>query len=131
MVGAIVACIAISGCYFTKYDKLARTHVEVLLGMTGKIQDVAARDGNDSLALGEYRYPLERARDFIRITSRRYDGRESLRMLRTLCDAYERVLTAADRLPDDDAHTPLIAAAAEVRARAGEVIAALDREQRA
>src|SRR3954452_9561884 len=99
---AVAAALALvlvgaAGCYFLKYEKLARTHVTILVAMTAKIEDVTARDGTPPASLVEYRYPLERAEDFVRIAARRFDDRSSLHALRELCAAYGRLLDAADR----------------------------------
>src|SRR5882724_8684162 len=74
----VLAAVALaSGCYWSKYDKLVRTHVALLEAMADKIVEVTETDGAPA-SLAEYRYPLERARDFARIAGRRYAGRESL-----------------------------------------------------
>ena len=36
----VVAVFLVAGCYFGKYDKLARTHVQLLLAMAQKLEDV-------------------------------------------------------------------------------------------
>ena len=128
----VLALAASAGCYWSKYDELARTHVDLLLAMATKIDDIVRQDGAAPAALAEYRYPLERARDFARIAGRRFEGRASLVAFRGLCDAYERYLTIAEGLrgaagPDGDAAAP--AALADVKARASDVIAALDAER--
>src|SRR5204862_7951753 len=104
-----------------------------LVAMTGKIEDVTARDGTPPVSLVEYRYPLERAEDFARIAARRFDDRPSLRALRDLCAAYGRLLDVADRarassLGGETASPPLADAAVEVRAAAAIVERELDRE---
>ncbi len=60
-----------------------------------KIDDIVRQEGAAPAALAEYRYPLERARDFVRIVGRRFEARASLTALRSLCDAYERYLAIA------------------------------------
>jgi hypothetical protein len=129
-----IVLVAGAGCYLRKYDKLARTHVVVLLAMTQKIEDLTERDGNAPAALGEYRYPLERAQDFARIAARRFEGHAWLRLFADLCAAYERLLATAERLrasggQDAEAARALADAAAAVRAAATEVEQALDRER--
>ena len=129
-----LALLAGGGCYLRKYDKLARTHVGVLLAMTQKIEDVTDRDGNAPAALGEYRYPLERAQDFARIAARRFEGHAWLQSFREMCAAYERLLAIAERVHasgggDAEAVRALADAAAAVRAAAAEVEPALDRER--
>lgn len=128
-----LALVALGGCYWSKYDKLARTHVDLLLAMAQKIDDVVQHNGAPPAALAEYRYPLERARDFARIAARRFEGRPSLTALRELCDAYERLLAVAEgirgaRAPADEA-AALRTALATLRTQAASVTAALDAER--
>ena len=132
-VAAALVLLLASGCYFRKYEKLARTHVGVIVAMTDKIVDLTVRDGTPPESLAEYRYPLERAEDFARIAGRRFEGRASLRAFRELCETYARLLTAAARARGsgdaaDAAPATLRGAAVEVRAAATRVEQALDRE---
>jgi hypothetical protein len=125
----LAAVVALGGCYWAKYDKLARTHVALLLAMAQKIEDVTRAAGAPPPAMAEYRYPLERARDFARIAARRFEGRRSLAAFRDLCDAYERVLVAAAAVrdpPTDD----LARALGVLRAAGTETLRALDAEGR-
>jgi hypothetical protein len=126
--------IASAGCYWSRYDQLARTHVDLLLAMAAKIDDVVRREGAAPATLAEYRYPLERARDFARIAGRRFEGRTSLVALRDLCDAYERLLLVVERMrgaadPAGES-AALTTSLATLRTDAAEVIAALDQEKR-
>jgi hypothetical protein len=129
---ALAAAALASGCYWSKYDKLVRTHVALLQAMADKIVEVTEADGTPA-SLAEYRYPLERARDFARIVGRRYAGRESLTAFLAFCDAYERILhlvearSGRDGTSDDPAI--LAAARAALVAQAARVLAALDRER--
>ena len=126
-----VAALA-GGCYWSKYDKLMRTHVVLLQAMADKIVEVTETDGAPQ-SLAEYRYPLERARDFARIVGRRYAERESLKAFLAFCDAYERVLRLVEARsgPRGTSNDPalLAAARAALGAQASAVIAALDRER--
>jgi hypothetical protein len=130
----VVILLGAPGCYFRKYEKLARTHADILVAMTAKLEDVTARDGTPPGSLVEYRYPLERAEDFADIAARRFDDRASLRALRALCAAYGRLLDAADRtrasmIGGSPPPSPTLAATAdEVRAAAATVTRELDRE---
>ena len=127
------ALTVLAGCYWTRYDAVARTHVELLRAMSAKLDDVTARDGVPPPAMAEFRYPLERARDFARIAERRFAGRASLAAFWRLCDAYEAILGAADRLraaPEDAAtRTAFAARVAALEGHATAVVAALDRER--
>lgn len=117
---AVFTLLLACGCYFLRYDALTRTHVEVLTAMAEKRSDLigAGMAGRDD---GEFRYPLERARDFARIVGDRFGKRESHRRLMALIDRYEDGL---DETGKDGAAT----AAGEVTALGREVLAALDAE---
>ena len=122
-----------AGCYWSKYDKLVRTHVQLLLSMADKLDTVTADEGASPASLAEYLYPLERARDFIRIVAPRFEGRSSLEALRRTCDAYAAFVAAAERWrPDADAGgRDAMARAHEMLAAAGaETLRALDAERR-
>ena len=130
---ALLAAVLVSpGCYWWRYEALVRTHVNLLLAMIAKVEDLTTHHGVPPASLEEFRYPLERARDFARITARRYEGRSSLTELRALCDAYDRALAAADAIraaPDgSEARAAFAVAAGDVRAQAARVLAALDGE---
>jgi len=129
---AAAGLLLAAGCYWSKYDKLVRTHVALLLAMAGKIADVTEAEGPPA-SLAEYRYPLERARDFARIAARRYAARESLRTFLAFCDDYEHVLAAAEATPardgTGDSEAALAVARAALTAQASAVLAALDRER--
>jgi hypothetical protein len=88
-----------SGCYWQKYDKIVRTHVEVLTGMAGKMDDVSARPGGvRPEELVELRYPLTRARDFARIVGGRFGQEESYRRFAALLDRYQGLLATVERI---------------------------------
>ena len=104
------------GCYWLKYEKLMRTHVELMLSLseklTRRIEASAAASDAGTLSpamMNEFFYPLERARDFVRIVAPRYAGRDSLAAFTQMLERYERVVREADRLrvqpgPLDDFH---------------------------
>lgn len=128
----VLALAALAGCYWSKYDKLARTHVQLLLAMAEKLDAVTVEEGGPPASLAEYRYPLERARDFIRIVAPRFEGRSSLQALRRVCDAYAAVVDAAERWRPDggaETHAALEHAHGELRAAAAEAVRALDTER--
>jgi hypothetical protein len=127
----VLAVVLAAGCYFGKYDKLTRTHVQLLLSMAQKLDEVTREQGAPPASLAEYRYPLERARDFTRIVGGRFEGRASLAAFRTFCDAYDGVVKTAESLrgePDTDATLARARATLEVNAAA--VLRALDAEAR-
>lgn len=128
-----LALLLAAGCYWTKYDKLTRTHVQLLLSMAEKLAGVIGEDGVPPASLAEYRYPLERARDFTRIVAPRFEGRPSLAAFRRLCDAYQDVLNATERLSADhssEAHAAFEQAHTRLRDDATVVVQALDAEVR-
>ena len=127
-----LALLLAAGCYWSKYDKLTRTHVELLLSMARKLDAVTREEGRPPPSFAEYRYPLERARDFTRIVSGRFAARPSLAAFRAFTDAYEGVLTAAEGLRDADAEDRAAFEQARTRldAQAAAVLRALDAEAR-
>jgi hypothetical protein len=95
----LLAALPVPGCYWQRYDELVRTHVELLVAMAGKMEWVlASQDATKRMSMNEYRYPLDRARDFARIVRERYGNTESFRRFETFLDRYETLLTHADRL---------------------------------
>jgi len=127
----VVAVFLVAGCYFGKYDKLVRTHVQLLLAMAQKLEDVTREQGAPPASLAEYRYPLERARDFARIVGGRFQGRPSLAAFTAFCDAYDGVVRAAEsRRGEPDAEGTLARARATLDERAAAVLRALDAEAR-
>ena len=127
-----LALLLAAGCYWSKYDKLTRTHVELLLSMARKLDAVTRDEGGPPASFAEYRYPLDRARDFTRIVSGRFAGRPSLAAFRAFTDAYEGVLNAAEGLRDADAgeRAELERALARLQSEAATVLSALDAEAR-
>ena len=100
LVACVVAvCVSLSGCYWLKYTKLMRTHVELLLAMTDKMGSFL-EDGRAIAPrmMNEFLYPLERARDFARIVRRFYEGRTSLQEFERLLDVYADLLEETERL---------------------------------
>ena len=107
---------SLHGCYWLKYEKLMRTHVELMLSLSEKLTrrieaSAAASDAGtlSPVMMNEFFYPLERARDFVRIVAPRYAERDSLAAFTQMLERYERVVREADRLrvqpgPLDDFH---------------------------
>lgn len=129
----VLALVLAAGCYWSKYDKLARTHVQLLLAMADKLEAVTREEGGPPGSLAEYRYPLERARDFLRIVGPRFAGRPSLAALERSCDAYVAVLAAAEHWrPDAEAESraAMERAHAALGADAASALRALDAERR-
>ena len=101
---ALVACVVVvgvslGGCYWIKYTKLMRTHVELLLAMTDKMGSFLEDDrAMTPRMMNEFLYPLERARDFVRIVKRFYEGRTSLERFERLLAVYADLLEETERL---------------------------------
>ena len=101
---ALVACVVVAGvslggCYWIKYTKLMRTHVELLLDMTDKMGSFLEDDrAMTPRMMNEFLYPLERARDFVRIVKRFYEGRTSLEQFERLLAVYADLLEETERL---------------------------------
>ena len=101
---ALVACVVVAGvslggCYWIKYTKLMRTHVELLLAMTDKMGSFLEDDrAMTPRMMNEFLYPLERARDFVRIVKRFYEGRTSLEQFERLLAVYADLLEETERL---------------------------------
>ena len=96
---SLVLLCSLGGCYWLKYEKLTHTHVELLLDMTDKMSRLL--EENETITptmMTEFLYPLERARDFIRIASQRYPDRQSLAVFGQFLDIYERIVNETDRL---------------------------------
>jgi len=128
----VLALGASSGCYWLRYDKLCRTHVQLLTEMAQKLDAVTREADGPPASFAEYRYPLERARDFVRIVTPRLEGRRSLAALSAHCDAYGAVLDASERWSADAAvasRAAMDAALARLRETGAAAIAALDAER--
>jgi len=96
---SLVLPCSLGGCYWLKYEKLMRTHIQLMSAMTDKMNRLL--EDNDPLTpamMNEVLYPLERARDFSRIVARRYADRSSLAAFNRLLDLYQSLVTEADRL---------------------------------
>ncbi len=96
---SLVLLCSLGGCYWLKYEKLMHTHVELLLAMTDKMSRLV--EDNETITptmMTEFFYPLERARDFVRIIAQRYPDRRSLSIFSQFLDIYERIVNETDRL---------------------------------
>lgn len=91
--------LAGGGCYWLKYGKLMRTHVDLLLSMAKKMSDLLEdRRVITPTMMGEFSYPLERARDFVRIVRPYYAERQSLQAFQRFLTAYAELVQETDRL---------------------------------
>ena len=91
--------LTLSGCYWLKYNKLMRTHVELLLAMADKVSGLLEDQRPITpTMMNEFTYPLERAEDFVRIVKRYYAGRKSLQAFEDLLAVYTPLVQEADRL---------------------------------
>ncbi len=91
--------LTLSGCYWLKYNKLMRTHVELLLAMADKVSGLLEDQRPITpTMMNEFTYPLERAEDFVRIVKRYYAGRKSLHVFEGMLAVYTPLVQEADRL---------------------------------
>jgi len=90
--------LAMSGCYWLKYGKLMRTHIDLLVSMAKKMGDL--REDHRTISMQEFSYPLDRARDFVRIVSSRYAERRSLQAFNSFLDTYAELVKETDRLQE-------------------------------
>jgi hypothetical protein len=126
LIVALALGFGLAGCYYRKYDPLVRTHVELMLAMAAKRRDLAVPEGvppNPS----EFSYPLERARDFVRIVRDRFGELESYRAFEAFLARYAAFLASTAK-PEADREA-LGRDVEELRAQGQAVIAALDRER--
>jgi hypothetical protein len=120
-IGAGLACLLlIGGCYYVRYASLVRTHVDLMIALAAKRHDLHVAEAPPS-HLAEFRYPLERARDFARIVGPRFGERESFRRFTGFLDAYEATLEA-------DESAEIASGLADLHERRTAILAALDRE---
>jgi hypothetical protein len=99
LVMILLVLLAMGGCYWLKYGKLMRTHIDLLISMSKKMSDLLEdRQAITPKMMDEFSYPLERARDFVRIVSPRYAKRRSLLAFSRFLDTYAELLKEIDRL---------------------------------
>jgi len=128
----VLALVTAAGCYWSKYDKLCRTHVQLLTEMAEKLDAVTREEDGPPASFAEYRYPLERARDFVRIVRPRFGGRRSLAAVSAHCDAYGAVLDASEHWSANAAvasRAAMDAALGRLRETGAAALAALDAER--
>jgi hypothetical protein len=90
--------LVLGGCYWLKYGKLMRTHIDLLLSMAKKMNDLLEdRRPITPKMIDEFSYPLERARDFARVVRSRYAGRQSLQAFDRFLDTYAELVQETDR----------------------------------
>ena len=104
-IGGVLGCLVFllnlsaGGCYWLKYHKLMRTHVELLLAMADKMTSLLEEKRPITpKMMDEFTYPLERAQDFVRIVKGRYAQRKSLQTFEKMLDVYAHIIEQGDRL---------------------------------
>ena len=96
---ALLLPLVLGSCYWLKYGKLMRTHVDLLLSMAKKMSDLLEdRRTVTPTMMDEFSYPLERARDFVRIVRPRYAERRSLQAFALFLDTYTALVREMERL---------------------------------
>ncbi len=117
------------GCYWLKYGKLMRTHIDLLVSMAKKMSDLL--EDHQTISMEEFTYPLDRARDFVRIVSSRYAERRSLQAFSRFLDAYAELVKEIDRLRGQSADvTAFRERVAALREQGEQVKALLAEEER-
>jgi len=117
-----VTAVLVAGCYWLRYHDLVETHCELLedLSVATLAQVEASPPRITPGDVERLRYPLERAREFIRISEPRYAGRESLVALTALVGVYADLIDAVERMrvgmTDGAQISPLVA---DIRVRRG------------
>lgn len=103
--GGLIVCLAFllsltaGGCYWLKYNKLMRTHVELLLAMSDKMVSLLEDERPMTpKMMDEFTYPLERAQDFVRIVKGRYSELQSLQTFEKMLNVYADIVQRGDRL---------------------------------
>lgn len=121
--------LAMGGCYWLKYGKLMRTHIDLLVSMAKKMSDLL--EDHQTISMEEFTYPLDRARDFVRIVSSRYAERRSLQAFSRFLDAYAELVKEIDRLRGQSADvTAFRERVAALREQGEQVKALLAEEER-
>ena len=127
-----VTAVLVAGCYWLRYHDLVETHSELLedLSVATLAQVEASPPRLVPGDVERLRYPLERAREFIRIAEQRHAGRESLTELTALVGVYAELIDAVERMrvgmTDAAPIPPLVA---DIRARAERVRATVRSEK--
>jgi hypothetical protein len=99
LVIVLLVLLLTGGCYWLKYGKLMRTHVDLLVSMSKKMSDLLEDQRTITPnMMDEFSYPWERARDFVRIVSPRYAERRSLQAFSRFLAIYAELLKEIDRL---------------------------------
>ncbi len=75
------------------------THVDLLISMAKKMRDLYEAHRSITPAMvEEFTYPVQRARDFVRIVHPRYAQRRSLHAFTDFLDMYTALVEEADRM---------------------------------
>ena len=97
LVVSLLAASSLDGCYWLRYRDLAITHADLLERMALDARD-GLQAGHMPANIGTLRYPLERARGFSDIASRRFSGRPWLESFGAMLEAYDELVDELDRL---------------------------------
>lgn len=133
----LLVALAITGCFWRSYGRLAATHTELLVAMARKGVDLVASDRLTAESMPELTYPLERAQAFVQAARARAGGTPppSLLALEMLVDRYRAFVDALDHgrreWRGEEARAALQGPLADVEAQGAAVAAALHAEGRA
>lgn len=92
----LVLVLVLSGCFWRGYERVTEVHLQVLESMTTKLCALTEGPPPASEGMGEFVYPLKRARELQRDYASR-SGRPSYGEFGAVVDAYERLVQEFDR----------------------------------
>ena len=104
----LLPVLLVGSCYWSRYDDLMETHLELLQMYAAKLVAVAASGRPlPPQDWAEFVYPLDRAEDFARIAARRYPDRDSLARFREVLERYGDMVADPAVLRREDASETL------------------------
>jgi hypothetical protein len=127
-----VAAVLVAGCYWLRYHDLVETHCELIedLSVATLAQVEASPPRIVPGDVERLRYPLERAREFIRIAEQRHADSESLAELTALVGVYAELIDAVERMRVGMTDgTPIPPLVVDIRTRAERVRAKVRSER--
>lgn len=126
----LLVALCASGCFSRRYPGLVERHLEVLGLYADKIEALAQDEQTvPAQDWGEFTYPLERAREFVRVAESRDPGRASLPAFREAVDAYGALVADPAVLSAPDAAAVVGERVGRFRVAAGAARAALDADR--
>ena len=129
LLALLLATMAAAGCYWTRYQALTETHLDLLTAYADKLASYAETGRPATPAeWPEFTYPGERAADFARIAGQRFEGRRSLTSLREAIAIYTELTRSPGILVVPDAAAQVNLQRQRLREAVGRTRLALDGE---